>query len=237
MTSVRRSSTHGLIALMTTFAAGAIAAPAAAYAADNKNHVDMQSTGYFTPNNKRIDFRTIRYAYNPVDPVDVTIVEAADGLSVTITAISNVAGGFTASAPCYKASTYVAVCPTSYAPSFTVTHVSSSGSIGDDAFSIDTPSLKASAQAGAGDDVISIPRSVTGTLNGGPGDDTLTGGTGTDWITADQGYDTIYVYDDPAATDNVSCGSSSVESPSDEVIVDSADTMLNTNCLSVTQGP
>jgi hypothetical protein len=226
-----------LVTLVNATALAAVVAPATAHAADNKNIVDMQPTSYFTPNNKRISFRTIRYVYNPDDPVDLTVTEAADGLSVTITAISTAAGGFTASAPCSKTSTYVAVCPTSYAPSFVVTDIYTSGTLGADTVTVTAPSLKVSVSLGAGDDVGSIPESVTGSISGGPGDDTLTGGTGTDYITADAGTDTIYVYDSPAAVDHVSCGLAAVESPADTVIVDSSDVIQNTNCLSVNPGP
>jgi Ca2+-binding RTX toxin-like protein len=230
--------------LALTFAVFAVAAPAAADASQNVDRIGLST---FRPNFittvAQIGFGASRFEGNPADPVRVTATEEAEGRTVTIRDVSSAAGGFIAVAPCEKTEAQTAVCPTQDAAGHTVTLLTVSGAVeGDQSIVIDAPTMLAAAGTGSGNDTISVPNARAGfqpfaaLIDGGPGNDTLTGSPGQDEISGEQGTDTIFAFNEPAAHDNVNCGTRAIESPIDIAHVDALDT-VNGECARVIRGP
>jgi RTX calcium-binding nonapeptide repeat (4 copies) len=233
--AARRAVTALVLAAAATTAT-ALAGPATAFAADNVDAVQIQGIGFFT-SNQQIVFSAVRFTGNPDDPVKLTATESADASSVTITALDNAAGGFTAKAPCIKTDATTAVCPTRDLVNRPVTLMQAGSSVGDNSITVDTPTLDVLVQVGNGNDSVSVPRSRSSKISGQGGNDTLRGGTGVDSFSADGGRDTIFAFDSPAQQDSVGCGIAAVEPAIDVVHVDALDTLRNGNCGAVILGP
>jgi hypothetical protein len=203
----------------------AIAAPAAALASENIDIVNLNTISLFV-NTKKIAFSAVRFEGNPADPVRVTATEEAEGRSVTIRDVTTAAGGFVALAPCEKTEAQTAVCPMQDAEGHAVSLVEVRGAVeGNQAVTIDTPTLLALAQTGSGSDTLSIPHATpdrfqpfAGIIDPGPGNDTETGGVGKDEFIGSQGTDTIFAFNEPAKEDRVQC-----DARADTAHVDSLD--------------
>lgn len=234
------------LALTLAAAAGfAVAAPAMASASENDDRVGISTIRpipFVTI--AQIGFGAERFEGNPADPVSVTATEEAEGRNVTIRDVSRAAGGLVVRAPCEKTEAQTAVCPMQDAEGHAVTLVAVGGSWGgNQSITIDTPTLLAFAQTGSGNDTISVPharaeivKSLAAIIQGGAGDDTLTGSPGPDEIYGEQGTDTLFAFNEPAAADNVHCGTRAFESPVDIAHVDSLDTVTG-ECARVIRGP
>jgi Ca2+-binding RTX toxin-like protein len=235
---------RALASMLAVVAGCAIAAPAAASASQNVDKIGIgriRITPFFTL--RQIGFAADRFEGNPADPVRVTATEEAEGRTVTIRDVSTAAGGFVALTPCEKTEAQTAVCPTPEAEGITVSLISVDGAAeGNQSITIDTPTLLAAAQTGSGNDTISVPHARAGPqidaaiIDGGAGDDTLTGSPGLDEIYGEQGTDTIFAFNEPAASDIVYCGTRAIERPVDIAHVDSLDT-VNGECARVVRGP
>jgi hypothetical protein len=216
-------------AALACCALSTVAAPGVAQAATKFDGVQMN----------QIAFVHISWiAFDAIaGPTHLTVTEAADGGSVTLTDTTvTTADQFGATAPCVKTSVTTAVCPTTFNGS-PVIFVRATGE-GDSDFTFDVPTLAVNSLLGSGTDTVRIVHNTltpaplaSNTVSLGAGDDTFIGGPGPEEVYPEQGTDTVNVFNSPAAADSVHCSIPAVEGPIDTVIVDASDTVTdNTNC-------
>jgi hypothetical protein len=221
----------GALAALACCALSTVAAPGIAHAETKFDGVQMNQNAF-------LHLSWIRFDASD-NPVQLTVTEAADGASVTLTDTTlTAAGQFEVTAPCAQTSITTAVCPTTF-NGLPVGYVWAIGGGDNNNFTFDVPTLAVQGSFGSGTDTVRIvhnaltPRMFA--VNGvslGDGNDTFIGGPGPEEVYPDQGTDTVNVFNNPAAADIVHCSIPAVEGPIDTVIVDAADTVTNnTNCM------